>query len=112
MTNKLAAGYVFGFHDSCFQAFGRLDPNDPKANLSLVQTSYQTIFGDQAGFALFRMSIASQEDSDFQIGRQSGGEEYMEFVQEKTPPLGLQRILLLDFDAAAVWRTLNRNRTQ
>ena len=28
MTNKLAAGYVFGFHDSCLLTFGRLDPND------------------------------------------------------------------------------------
>jgi hypothetical protein len=112
MTNKLAAGYVFGFHDSCFQTFSRLDPNNPKADLSVIRNSYQTIFGTRPGFALFEMSIASQKDSEFQIGRQSGGEEYMEFIRQKTPPLELGRILILGFDAAAVWRTLDRNRTQ
>jgi hypothetical protein len=111
MTNKLAAGYLFGFHDSCFQTFGRLDRNDPET-VSVIQNSYQTIFGAWAGRALFEMSIASQKDSEFQIGRQSGGEEYMEFIQHKSPPLGLGRILILGFDAAAVWRTLDRDRTQ
>jgi hypothetical protein len=112
MTNKLAAGYVFGFQDCCFQTFGRIDRNDYKGGLSVMQEGYQYIFGDQAGYALFRMSIACQKDSDFQIGRQSGGEEYMEFIKQKTPPLGLGRILELGFDAAAVWRTLDRNWTQ
>jgi hypothetical protein len=112
MTNKLAAGYVFGFHDSCLTRFGRIDPSDPKAGLALMQTSYQSIFGNQSGLALFEVSVASQEDSEFQIGRQSGGEDYVEFTQQKTPPLGLQRILILGFDAAAVWRTLDKNRIQ
>ncbi len=112
MTNKVAAGYVFGFHDSCFQTFGRLDPNNPKADLSVIESSYRTMFGAGAGTALFEMSIASQKDSEFQIGRLSGGEEYIEFIQQKSPPLGLQRILLLGFDAAAVSRTLDKNRSQ
>lgn len=110
MTNKLAAGYVFGFHDSCLTRFGRIDPSDPEAGLSLMQTSYQSIFGNESGLALFAMSVASQEDPDFQIGRQSGGEEYVEYAQQKTPPLGLQKILILGFDAGAVWRTLDKNR--
>ncbi len=110
MTNKLAVGYVFGFHDSCITTFGRIDPNEPKAGLSLIRTSYQSIFGNQSGSALFEMSIVSQKDSEFQIGRQSGGEEFIEFTQQKTPPLGLGRILILGFDAAAVWRTLDRSR--
>jgi hypothetical protein len=112
MTNKLAAGYVFGFHDACFQTFRLVDQNNPKAGLSIIRNSYQTIFGNQPGFALFQMSIASQKDSEFDIGRRSGGEEYVEFIQQKTPPLGLGGILILGFDAAAVWRTLDKNRTQ
>lgn len=111
-TNKLAAGYVFGFHGSCFQTFGRFDPNNPKSDLSEIRNSYRTIFGVEAGTALFEMSIASQSNSEFQIGRLSGGEEYIEFIQKKSPPLGLQRILLLGFDAAAVSRTLDKDRTQ
>jgi len=109
MTNKLAAGYVFGLHDSCLTRFGRIDPSDPEVGLFLMQTSYQSIFGNQSGLALFEMSVVSQEDSEFQIGRQSGGEEYVEYTQQKTPPLGLQNILILGFDAAAVRRTLSRN---
>ena len=112
MKNKVAAGYVFGFHDSFFQTFGRLDPNNPKADLSVIHNSYKTIFGAWAGTALFEMSIASQKDSEFQIGRESGGEEYFDFIKQKVPPLGLQRILILGFDVAAVWRTLNRNMKQ
>lgn len=110
MTNKLAAGYVFGFHDACFQTFGRLDQNSPTADFSIVQTSYKNLFDDARGVALFERSISLQNDADFQIGRLSGGEEYMEFVKLKTTPLGLQRILLLGFDPAAVWRTLAQNR--
>jgi hypothetical protein len=112
MTNKLAAGYVFGFHDSCLTTFGRIDPNDPKAGLSLMRSSYQNIFGNESGLALFEMSITSQKDNEFDIGRQSGGEEYVEFTEKKGPPLGLGRILILGFDAAAVWRTLNINLTK
>jgi hypothetical protein len=32
ITNKLAAGYVFGFHDGCFQIFGLRDERDPDAS--------------------------------------------------------------------------------
>jgi hypothetical protein len=106
VTNKLAAGYVFGFHDSCFQIFGHLDRNEPDKGFALIKASYQSIFGDQPGLNLFNSSVHWQNDPDFQIGRLSGGEEYAEFTDKGTPPLGLQRILLLGFDAAAVWRGL------
>jgi hypothetical protein len=109
MTNKVAAGYVFGFQDACLTKFGRIDPNDPKVGLSLMRSSYQSIFGDRSGLALFEMSTTSQKDNEFQIGRQSGGEEFIEFTEQKGPVLGLGRIISLGFDAAAVWRTLNTN---
>ena len=56
------------------------------------------------------MSVDWQSDPDFQIGRLSGDAEYAEFTDKGTPPLGLQRILLLGFDAAAVVRGLKGNR--
>ena len=43
MRNKLAAGYVFGFHDSCLRIFGLLDPHDPRAGLGLMKASYQSM---------------------------------------------------------------------
>jgi hypothetical protein len=112
MTNKVAAGYVFGFQDSCFRTFGLVDQKDLEAGSLLIRSSYKSIFGDEAGWALYEMSIRAQRDSEFQIGRESGGEEYLDFVKKKTPPLGLSRILTLGFDAAAVERTLNKNLTQ
>jgi hypothetical protein len=50
----------------------------------------------------------SQGDHDFMIGRQSGGEDFAEFKKNGTPPLGLQRIVSLGFDASMVERTLQR----
>src|SRR5947209_1234722 len=71
MTNKLAAGYVFGFHDSCFQIFGLASPDDREPGAALLETSYMHAFGSQAGFTLLRSSLHWQKDRDFQIGRQS-----------------------------------------
>jgi hypothetical protein len=106
MTNRLAAGYVFGFHDSALQIFGLIDRSNPAAGFDLIKASYQSIFGDQAGFVLFNMSVDSQGERDFDIGRISGGDDFFEFRHHNVPPLGLSRIVCLGFDAAAVWRGL------
>ena len=50
MTNKVAAGYVFGFHDACFHIYGLIDPNNRAAGAEVLRTSYKRIFGDQTGF--------------------------------------------------------------
>lgn len=107
MTNRLAAGYVFGFHDACFHIYGFSSPNDRAAGMGLLEASYKHIFGDQAGFVLFGSSLRWQTDREFQIGRQSGGEDFTEFKSKGTPPLGLQRIIGLGFNAAMVERTLD-----
>jgi len=60
MTKKLAAGYVLGFHSSCLQIFGFLNEKDPDAGFRLIKISYQRIFGDQFGVALFDNSLATQ----------------------------------------------------
>ena len=107
MMNRVAAGYVFGFHDSCFQIFGLANSNSHAADAALFETSYKHIFGDQAGFALFQASLGWQTDREFQIGRQSGGEDFADFKRNGTPPLGLQRIITLGFNAEMVERTLD-----
>jgi hypothetical protein len=106
MTNRLAAGYVFGFTDFALQIFGLIDRNDPAAGFDIIKASYQSMFGEQAGFVLFNMSLHSQGESDFDVGRISGGEDFFEFRHHKTPPLGLNRIVCLGIDAAAVRRGL------
>jgi hypothetical protein len=109
MTNKVAAGYVFGFHDSCFQIFGLVNPSDRAAGSALLEAGYKHIFGDQAGFTLLDSSLRWQTDREFQIGRQSGGEDFAGFKWKGTPPLGLQGIINLGFSAAMVERTLKKN---
>ena len=106
MTNKVAAGYVFGFYDACFRMHGLVNPVNSKDPL-LLETSYKYIFGDQAGVVLLNSSIDWQMDREFQIGRQSGGEEYVGLKQKRTPPWGLARILGLGFNAEMVERTLD-----
>jgi hypothetical protein len=65
-ANKIAAGYVFGFHDSFVCKLGLLDEKNPKEGLKLIRTSYQNIFGDKTGFDLFNLSISLQQDPDFE----------------------------------------------
>lgn len=93
MTNKVAAGYVFGAHDGLLQVL------DMRVNLDitrdLVLKSYQRLFGKQAGFALYNMSISIESNPDFQKGRKEGGDEIFEYVEKGTMPLGLTRILFL-----------------
>lgn len=108
MMNKVAAGYIFGFHDACLQIYGLIDREDSAPGIDLIGDSYVNMFGEQAGSALFRSSLMSQADHDFMIGRQSGGEDFAEFKRNGTPPLGLQRIVSLGFDASMVERTLQR----
>jgi hypothetical protein len=96
ITNKLAAGYIFGFHESFLQRFGLLDSNNPDEGLNLIQTSYQKLFRDFfGGGALFNMTKSFQDDPDFHKGRINGYNELVSFMESKIPPLGLGRNLIL-----------------
>lgn len=98
MANRLAAGYVFGFHDSYLQRMTLIDSSDPDAGFRLIKSIYQINFGDQTGLALFNMSINLQDDPTFQKGRQNGGTEIAKFLKLHIPPLGLGRILVLGLE--------------
>jgi hypothetical protein len=75
MTNKLAAGYVFGFQDCCLKTLGFVDSKEPEAGSSLIRSNYQSIFGDEAGWALYKMSIDAQMDSEQARKRSSANTE-------------------------------------
>lgn len=109
MNNRLAAGYVFGFHDACFQIYGLVNPNDPALGMGLLRDSYKHIFGYQEGDRLFESSLGWHRDYEFVVGRQSGGEDFVEFKMQGTPTLGLQRILGLGFNVSMVERTLKES---
>jgi hypothetical protein len=92
MTNGRAAGYVFGLHDALLQSLALRD--DPKKMVDLMEQSYKNIFGEQAGYALFSSSTSRQGDDDFIEGQIEGGNEFVEFMDKGTPPLGLGRLLI------------------
>ena len=96
MTNKRAAGYVFGFHDALLQRLGLDDSANKDHPPVLIDTSYKDIFGNQAGYALFSMSLSSQHDTAFRQGRASGGADLIDYLDKDIPPLGLSRILVLN----------------
>lgn len=93
MVNRRAAGYVYGMHDAMLQACGLA--SDPKKAGELLKESYQEIFGSSAGYALLSMSQHDQQESAFHEGRMEGGNELVDFVKAKVPPLGLGRMLIL-----------------
>jgi hypothetical protein len=107
MTNNVAAGYVFGFHDCLLQRMGLYDQSNPSKARELIEDSYKNIFGSQAGFALFSKSISKQEDPEFKRGRMEGGNEADKFLSTKTPALGLGRILILNIEPEN--NTTNKN---
>ena len=92
MTNRRAAGYVFGLSDAMLQTCGLRDDADEAKDL--MEECYKEIFGDSSGYALLSMSLHNQDELDFHAGRMEGGNEMAEFIDRKTPPLGLSRILL------------------
>lgn len=89
---------MFGFHEAFAQSSGLLDVNNPALGLNLIETSYKRLFGDWGGTALFNMSKYLQKDADFHKGRMIGGNELVKFMDGKTQPLGLGRILILGLD--------------
>jgi hypothetical protein len=99
MTNKRASGYLFGFHDSLLQRIGLYDPSDKNNSVKLMEKSYKNLFGEQAGYALFSSSLHFQDDPGFVEGRMNGGNEIVQYLEEKVPPLGLGRILILGMEA-------------
>lgn len=48
---------------------------------------------------LFSRSLNGQNDPEFQAGRMAGGNDIVNFVDNKAPPLRLGRIVVLGMDA-------------
>jgi hypothetical protein len=99
MTNKIASGYVFGFHDALLERLGLYTPANKESAQALIEKSYKHLFGQQAGCSLFSMSLNSQENAEFQKGRMNGGNEVIAYLEGKIPPLGLGRIVNMGLEA-------------
>lgn len=93
MKDQFAAGYVFGFHDCLGQRMGLYDPKNPGRLFMIIEKSYKSLFGEQAGFILFNQSVSSQNEEEFSNGRLKGGKEIDEYFLNKAQPKGLGAIL-------------------
>lgn len=98
VSNKAALGYLFGFHDYLFQKAGLHDPDDSKKTLILIKYTYQRLFGDNAGGLIYAATSACLKEEDFLKGDSEGANDIRDYLNEKTPPLGLNRILTLNSD--------------
>lgn len=95
MGNKRAQGYLFGFHDALLRNFGLLDISNPTNGLRIIKKHYTSMFGENAGQALFSKALRLQTDDEFSSGRNVGGEDFTAYLDLKRPPLALNRILIL-----------------
>lgn len=107
MTNKRAAGYLFGLNDAMLQACGLRENMDDATDL--MEGCYNEVFGNFAGHALLSMSLHNQNDPAFHAGRIEGGSEMAEFIENKVPPLGLTRILMFGRSRTTVEETQQTN---
>lgn len=95
MTNKIASGYLLGFHDSLLQRLGLYNPGNKEYSTKLMEKSYKKLFGDQDGCTIFSLSLNLQGDTVFSNSRMNGGNDIVRYIEEKNPPFGLNRIIIL-----------------
>jgi hypothetical protein len=98
IANKIASGYVFGFHEAIVERLRLMDINEPVPGLIVIRNSYENLFGKLAGSALFDAFRYSLKDPAFHRGRISGGYDFIEFMRREIPPVSLATILILDND--------------
>ena len=96
IANKIASGYVFGFHEVFVEQYRLMDINEPVPGLIVIHSSYANLFGKLAGSTLFEACRYSLKDPAFRVGRISGGYDFIEFMGREIAPLSLATILSLD----------------
>lgn len=81
-------GYIFGTHDAICQNMV-LERDDDM--LSAMSFSYEVLFGTDRGRRLLSLSLQNETNDLFMKGRLCGGDETMQFIQTKRPPLGISK---------------------
>lgn len=87
IADNFALGYMFGFHDSLFQALG-VD-NDASGFATMVASYHRLCGNPSTGVRVLRRSLDLQSDHAFMKGMFSGGKEAVEWLNEKKIPMGL-----------------------
>jgi hypothetical protein len=98
IANKIASGYIFGFHEAFVERCRLMDINEQAPGLSVIRNSYEHLFGKLPGSTLFDACRYSLKDLAFHRGRISGGNDFIEFMRREIPPVSLATILILGND--------------
>ena len=96
LANNCALGYIFGIHDCLLQRTKLTNVLNKDKLVELIELSYMNIFGDYEASILVSASIDAQEDEDFLEGQIMGGNEYIKYIEQAIPMMGLTRIFLLE----------------
>ena len=92
MSDTFSLGYMFGFHDSVFQA---MEIDNQVEGFAAMTISYIKLLGDQStATQVLRNSLDLQRDQTFMKGMFAGGQEAVEYIRDKKPPMGLASHLL------------------
>ena len=83
--------YIFGFVDGVQQA---LNVNDMDTKIEMLAAVMVTILDEEVGEASAQKAIEMQRDNDFDKVRKVAGQQAVEFIRDKKPPMGLSHILL------------------
>jgi len=84
--DRVALGYVFGFHDALCQAMKI--PGSSFQGFAVLKASFSQLAGT-AGQRILDECIALQSDPEFLKGMKVGGAEAYLLLREKKPALGL-----------------------
>ena len=90
-ADNWALGYIFGFHDGVMQAM----EVEQAESMAIMAISYIKLFDNHdSGAKLFRQSMDLQRNQIFMKGVFAGGQEAVEYLRDRKPPLGLSGHLL------------------
>ena len=94
MTSKRALGYLFGVHDYLAHRTNLINKETPEEFAISVQLSYEIIFGEKAGDALFNATCSFLKDPDFKNGQKIGVEESSRYLEKGQLPSSFYLILI------------------
>lgn len=94
MTSKRALGYLFGVHDYLAHRTNLINKETPEEFAISVQLSYEIIFGERSGEALFNATCSFLQDKDFKEGQKIGANESSRYLEKGELPTSFYLILI------------------
>ena len=81
LATFFARGYLFGFSESCFQAFGVFGEVE---SLALVTVVHTKMFGGQVGWLLVQDALRMQGQAEFDRGQAAGADDFRRWLSDSS----------------------------